>query len=1018
MRKRGFKGILAGLMAVIMLMGMITSAAAADPVYDPDKQVKLYIYVGNERDNIAYTYNAKDFANKFVLYNNGEMFSLKDLIGVSFTELFEDYVSRAPGEWCAYGASIDAEGACADVKYIGTLSESSLKYMGEGNSLFFVPKHDFTTYTNEGHIPRRFYTVKSSSLSRTISSSGVEPTYQWYRYSRQASDYFTVDGSPDARRTEAGGGWAYINYKTDGLYKSEYVEYIYSDQNPILFPVVMDLNGKAMTATDSLNNLCANNFYYELSQVGDRVDICIYALVPYYYTVMGTSVYTTPAEAMSNYSVSIEAVDGATEDVYYPSETGVYYCKLTYSDGNNTLSVNSEPVHANFKKYTVSFDANGGSGYMSSVTVGNQYILPENAFTAPAGATFKCWDVNGAEMTPGDAITVSTSVTVKALWNIVPTSYDIAFNANGGTGAMANQTVADGATAALSENTFTKEDYKFIGWNTAADGTGTNYADKASITSNLVELGETVILYAQWEYVGSYTVVFDANGGAGTMANQKISIGVEAALSQNAFTRTNFAFMGWNTSADGAGTSYADKASIVNLATAGNSITLYAIWEQRYTASFDANGGTGTMSPQVVDLSGEYTLPENSFGAPDGKRFKAWDVNGVEKMPGDTVSVTADITVTALWEDIPATYTVSFDADGGMGSMADVSGISGDYTLPASQFLAPYGKQFKCWSVNSTEMAVGETITLTADITVSAVWEDAEISHEDWYSALLILLTGKLNVTASATEGGSVTPEGVSAVVYTKDITYTITPDEGYKIKSVIVDGEDIGAVSEYTFENVKRVHSIHAVFEAITVDEPEVPACDGGDNCPMSAYTDLEAGKWYHDALHYCLENGLMQGVGDNVFDLDGMTTRAMIVTVLWRIAGSPVVNYAMDFEDVEADQWYTEAIRWAASENIVKGYGNGKFGTNDPITREQQASILYRYEQYKGGGFTGMWMMRLDFVDVADVSEYAYEAICWMNMKGVLLGKLDGSVLDPKGMASRVEAAAMIQRYCELAK
>lgn len=944
MKTSRFKRVLSGLVAVIMLVCMTAPVTAAEPVYDPDKQVKLYIYVGNERDNIAYSYSAKDFADKFVLYNNGEMFSLKDLIDVSFTELFGDYVSRAPREWCAYGAFVDAEGACADGKYIGTLSESSLKNMGDGNSLFFVPEHDFTTYTVESHIPRRFYTDKSYSLSRTISSSGVEPTYQWYRYNRQVSDYFIVDGSPDAGRNEAGDGWAYINYKTNGVYKSKYVEYIYSDQNPILFPVVMDLNGKAMTATDSLSNLCANNFYYELSKEGDRVDICLYALVPYYYTVMGTSVYTTPAEAMSNYSVGIEAVDGATEDVYFPSVPGVYYCKLTYSDGSNTLSANSEPVHAYFKKYTVSFNANGGSGSMRSVTAGNQYTLPENAFTAPAGATFKCWDVNGTEMNPGDAITVSKSVTVTALWNIIPTSYDIAFDANGGTGTMANQTIADGATAALSENTFTKADYKFIGWNTSADGTGTSYADKASISSNLVELGETVTLYAQWEYVGSYTVVFDANGGTGTMANQKISIGVEAALSENAFTRTNFAFMGWNTSADGAGTSYADKASIVNLATDGNSITLYAIWEQRYTASFDANGG--------------------------------------------------------------------------LGSMSDVSGISGDYTLPANKFLAPYGKQFKCWSVNSTEMAVGDTITLTEDITVTAVWEDAEISYVDWYSALLILLTGKLNVTASATEGGSVTPEGISAVVYSKDITYTITPDEGYEIKSVIIDGEDIGAVSEYTFENVKKVHTIHAVFEAITVDEPETPACDGGESCPMSAYTDLEAGKWYHDAIHYCLENGLMQGVGDNVFDLDSMTTRAMIVTILWRIAGSPVVNYAMDFEDVEADQWYTEAIRWAASENIVKGYGNGKFGTNDPITREQQASILYRYEQYKGGGFTGMWMMRLEFRDVEEISEYAYEAICWMHMKGVLLGKFDGSILDPKGMASRVEAAAMIQRYCELTK
>ncbi|MBQ1976318.1 MAG: S-layer homology domain-containing protein, partial [Clostridia bacterium] len=170
-------------------------------------------------------------------------------------------------------------------------------------------------------------------------------------------------------------------------------------------------------------------------------------------------------------------------------------------------------------------------------------------------------------------------------------------------------------------------------------------------------------------------------------------------------------------------------------------------------------------------------------------------------------------------------------------------------------------------------------------------------------------------------------------------------------------------------------------------------------------------------DALHYCLENGLMQGMGDGLFNPSGAASRAMIVTILWRIEGCPVVNYAMDFEDVAAEQWYTEAIRWAASEKIVEGYGDGRFGTDDPITREQLAAILYRYEQKNGGGFKGLWMYRMDYVDLADVSDWAYEAICWMNMNGIVEGR-PGKILDPKGTASRVEAAAMIQRYCELTK
>ena len=142
-----------------------------------------------------------------------------------------------------------------------------------------------------------------------------------------------------------------------------------------------------------------------------------------------------------------------------------------------------------------------------------------------------------------------------------------------------------------------------------------------------------------------------------------------------------------------------------------------------YTVSFDANGGTGSMG-DVTGVSGEYTLPANGFTAPDGKQFKAWSVGGVEKAVGDKITVTANTTVTAVWENIPVvTYTVSFDANGGTGTMANVTDVSGEYTLPANGFTAPSGKQFKAWSVGGVEKAAGDKITVTANTTVTAIWE-------------------------------------------------------------------------------------------------------------------------------------------------------------------------------------------------------------------------------------------------------------------------------------------------------
>lgn len=266
-------------------------------------------------------------------------------------------------------------------------------------------------------------------------------------------------------------------------------------------------------------------------------------------------------------------------------------------------------------------------------------------------------------------------------------------------------------------------------------------------------------------------------------------------------------------------------------------------------------------------------------------------------------------------------------------------------------------------------------------------------------------------VTASAGEGGSITPSGSVSVVYGGSKDFTITPDEGYEISDVLVDGESVGAVSTYTFEKVSKNHKIEAVFKKSEGWE----TCPGGESCPVSAFTDLSPSAWYHDGIHYCLENGLMVGTTETTFEPDTTTSRAMIATILWRLQGSPAVNYAMSFKDVDEGEWYTEAIRWAASERIVTGYGGGSFGPDDPITREQLAVMLYRCEQkYGGGGFTGSWSFLLDFTDRDQISEWAYEALCWTTMNKIIEGRGD-KVLDPQGKATRAEAAAMIQRYCE---
>jgi pilin isopeptide linkage protein/uncharacterized repeat protein (TIGR02543 family) len=166
-----------------------------------------------------------------------------------------------------------------------------------------------------------------------------------------------------------------------------------------------------------------------------------------------------------------------------------------------------------------------------------------------------------------------------------PKTYTVHFIANGASGEMADQTITVGESIALTANAFTADGFTFTGWNTKADGSGTSYAD-GEVVKDLAKADGYVQLYAQWEKntpQGTYTVHFEPNGGSGDMSDQKITVGESTALTANAFTRSGYTFTGWNTAADGSGTSYTDGAEVTDLAQADGSVTLYAQWKQNTT---------------------------------------------------------------------------------------------------------------------------------------------------------------------------------------------------------------------------------------------------------------------------------------------------------------------------------------------------------------------------------------------------------------------------------------------------
>ncbi|MBR6311920.1 MAG: S-layer homology domain-containing protein [Oscillospiraceae bacterium] len=260
---------------------------------------------------------------------------------------------------------------------------------------------------------------------------------------------------------------------------------------------------------------------------------------------------------------------------------------------------------------------------------------------------------------------------------------------------------------------------------------------------------------------------------------------------------------------------------------------------------------------------------------------------------------------------------------------------------------------------------------------------------------------------------------------------YTLTFDSngGSEVEPVsdaagtVIDLSEYVPVRDgYTFVGWCGSPSLGDVFteieltQDITVYAKWRIACSHGDDCPLAAFSDLDPDAWYHEGIHFCLTRGIMNGIGGGLFDSAGKATRAQIVTMLYRLEGEPEVSGANPFSDVAEGCFYDKSTAWASAEGIVLGYGGGIFAPDDLITREQAATILYRYAEYKGVDTEAMGAdtNTLSYTDVFTISEFARPAMHFCIAAGVINGDGNG-YLRPSDNASRAEVAAMFQRLCD---
>lgn len=264
-------------------------------------------------------------------------------------------------------------------------------------------------------------------------------------------------------------------------------------------------------------------------------------------------------------------------------------------------------------------------------------------------------------------------------------------------------------------------------------------------------------------------------------------------------------------------------------------------------------------------------------------------------------------------------------------------------------------------------------------------------------------------VTTSAVNNGGVNASPSNAEKGAA-ITITLSPDKGYKLdKLTVTDG------SGKTVSTVKKSDTVYTFTMPASAVNVGVSYVKATETPSKTKFNDVSANDWFASAVDYVTGKGMMNGTADNTFSPKANTTRGMVVTVLYRLENQPSTS-AASFTDVASGAYYANAVAWANANGIVSGYGSGKFGPNDKVTREQLAAILYRYAQYKKYDVSGA--NSLDgYTDVQSVSSYAVPALQWANAAGVVTGK-SGSKLDPKGNATRAEVAAMLMRFCENVK
>ena len=407
--------------------------------------------------------------------------------------------------------------------------------------------------------------------------------------------------------------------------------------------------------------------------------------------------------------------------------------------------------------------------------------------------------------------------------------------------------------------------------------------------------------------------------------------------------------------------------------------------------TLDLGGGKLGGSPDTIQIivknGSKFTAPaSDGLTRPDGNNgsyFKWLGSDGNLYAPGEIVPEVVT-TLTAQWTVNP--YTITYDLAGGT-----AEGNPNTYTIETRAFTlknpTKSGYTFTGWSGTGLTGENNLTVTIEkgsiGNRAYTAHWRYNGSGHSYSY----------YTIKATAGTGGSISPSGNVSVREGRDRTFTITPDKGYAISNVKIDGKSIGAVKSYTFENVRRPHTIEVIF------------MKANGNPQTGVFVDVATGSYYEDAVDWAVENGITQGTDDTHFSPDGICTRAQAVTFLWRAAGSPKPETrTMPFTDVPAGSYYYDAVLWAVENDITKGTSDTTFSPNMTCTRAQIVAFLWRSEKSPAAGTAN------PFADVKSTAYYA-DAVLWAVKENITRGTTN-TTFSPDADCTRSQIVTFLWR------